>query len=505
MQINHNISAIIASGQLKTTNNALDKSMERLSSGLRINKSADDAAGLAISQKMKTQIAGLEQASRNASDGISVVQTTEGALGEVQSMLQRCRELAVQAANGTNAAEDREAIQKEIEELKKEIDRISEATEFNAKPLLDGSLDRKTFASQASISVISVSEGVPSDTYTFDVTQFGESAKITGNAVVGATGGVTPITADEEGSIAINGEEVKIEEGDTIDTVLGKIRELCNRCNITFEGAKNQPLSFTTQGTGKDQTISLFCNSTNLANRLGITTLTMTELQEDGTVKENKKANLSDALVAAGKDAGIELQQTQPGAKEAKGDFSNTATVVTDGNMVTITDKDGFEMKFEIIRKPDENGVLKPDIKDLKGVNLSVLDSGPLTFQIGANEGQTVDVAVPEVSVRTLGIELINVKTQELAEHTITTLDGAINIVSGIRAKLGAYQNRLEHAVVNLDTTTLNLTESLSRVEDVDMAEEMATYTQKNILSQAGVSMLSQANERPQQILSLLQ
>ena len=501
MQINHNISAIIAHGQLKVTNNALDSSMEKLSSGLRINKSADDAAGLAISQKMKTQIRGLEQASRNASDGISVVQTTEGALGEVQSMLQRCRELSVQAANGTNAPEDREAIQKEIDELKKEIDRISVSTEFNAKPLLDGSLNRKAFASSTGMSVISVSEGVSSATYKLDITKVGRPAMMEGAGPI--TDKINPITAEEVGTIAINGEEVKIEKDDTMDTVLGKVRELCNRCNITFS-TDGDKLSFKTQESGVSQSIKLCCDDVDLAKRLGIDKVC--KITSKGAQKAEE---IGDAPVAVGEDATITLTTVTGDV----GGFSSTATVVSDGNTVVVTDKNGFEMKFEIdtetLKKQDGSDAVDDTNGNLIGgkmpVKLAVLDAGPLTFQIGANEGQTVEVALPEISVRTLGIELINVRTQELAEHTITTLDGAINIVSGIRAKLGAYQNRLEHAVVNLDTTTLNLTESLSRVEDVDMAEEMATYTQKNILSQAGVSMLSQANERPQQILSLLQ
>ena len=169
MQINHNISALIANGHLKRTNNALDKSLEKLSSGLRINHASDDAAGMAISQKMKTQIAGLEQASRNASDGISVIQTAEGALGEVQAMLQRARELSVQAANGTNTVEDKQAIQEEIEQLKKEIDRISTDTEFNTKPLLDGSVGRKSYSNNTGVKLISASDVVDPGKYNWTI------------------------------------------------------------------------------------------------------------------------------------------------------------------------------------------------------------------------------------------------------------------------------------------------------------------------------------------------
>ena len=334
--------------------------------------------------------------------------------------------------------------------------------------------------------MISVSEGVPSKTYAFTVKKDGSSAEIIGKTPITND---SAITATETASIAINGEEVKIEEGDTMDAVLGKIRELCNRCNITFD-TTNDTLSFKTQGTGVSQTINLCCNNIALATKLGIDKVTATTVNpttKDVYVQDN--VDIGKPPVATGTDAWVEPMIGN------NGNFTVTTTVVTDGNMVKITDQDGFEMKFEIVAA----------MADDTPVNLSVLDSGPLTFQIGANEGQTLDVAVPEVSVRTLGIGLVNVKTQQLAENAITTFSEAINLVSGIRAKLGAYQNRLEHTVVNLDTTTLNVTESLSRVEDVDMAEEMANYTQKNILSQAGVSMLSQANERPQQILSLLQ
>ncbi|MFW5667836.1 MAG: flagellar biosynthesis protein FlgL, partial [Acetivibrio ethanolgignens] len=176
MKINHNISALVANGHLRNTNKALDKSLERLSSGYRINRAADDSAGMAISQKMKTQIRGLEQASRNASDGISVIQTAEGALTEVEAMLQRARELSVQAANGTNTPEDREAIQSEIDQLKNEIQRISDDTEFNKKSLLNGDLDRKTHSDNTKVKLVSLSDQVNSQQYKITVTKEGKAA-----------------------------------------------------------------------------------------------------------------------------------------------------------------------------------------------------------------------------------------------------------------------------------------------------------------------------------------
>ncbi len=459
MQINHNISALIANGHLKRTNNALDKSLEKLSSGLRINHAADDAAGMAISQKMKTQIAGLEQASRNASDGISVIQTAEGALGEVHAMLQRARELSVQAANGTNTAEDREAIQEEIEQLKKEIDRISTDTEFNTKPLLDGSIGRKSYSSTTKVSLIAASDAVNSGDYEITITKIGEPAKIEG------TSAVTVPSVD--GSIIINGETVEIKAGDTQNEVIEKIRIACERSNIELSVATDKKLTFKTIEAGKDQSIEIYCEDTTLSGELGITTQTKN-----------------------GEDAEVTLKY-----KDNGGNFNPTATVIADGNDIKITDSDGFEMKISV----DE------DVATNTPITISVLDAGPMLLQIGANEGQTVSLNISEVSTRTLDLTHLNVLTQDGAGEAISSLDDAINMVSTVRSKLGAYQNRLEHAVANLDTASLNLTEALSRIEDVDMAEEMANYTQKNVLSQAGVSMVSQANERPQNILSLLQ
>jgi flagellin len=279
MRINHNISALQTNAHMRRTDNALDKAMERLSSGFKINKASDDAAGMAISRKMKTQIAGLERASMNCSDGISVIQTAEGALNEVSSILQRCRELAVQSANDTYSDDDRDAVQLEINQLMEEIQRISETTEFNTKTLLDGNL-----------------------------------------------------------------------EGE-----------------------------------------------------------------------------------------------------------------------------------------------------------------GTLVLQAGANENQTMEVEIPRIDPETLGLldpadpkEYIKVTDHDKADQAISLFDNAIRMVSETRAQLGAYQNRLEHTVENLDTASYNMTEAVSRIEDADMAEQMTVFTQQNVLQQAGTSMLAQANERPQTILSLL-
>lgn len=453
MRINHNISAIKANMHLNRTNNAMDKSLERLSSGLKINHAADDAAGMAISQKMKTQIAGLEKASQNASDGISVIQTAEGALSEVGAMAQRMRELAVQASNGTNTETDRQAIQKEVDQLNEEIRRISETTEFNTKKLLNGDIDRKSYSSDSKVNLVALSDSVGVGSYNVKVTQLPEQTKAT------ATG---TITGGAEGKFCLNGEEVEILATDTTDEIFEKIRNLGDSMNISVSKNANK-LVFTSDIYGADEKIEIYCSSTELENKLGLTGLTVNQ----------------------GKDAEIALTSG----------FGQTATMSSSGKDVIITDQNGFSMKIEV----DPTATKNTDIQ------IDVLSSGPMILQIGANEGQTMEVRIPEVTPKTLGIDTINMTTQDGAEKAITKLDAAITEISAIRAKLGAYQNRLEHSIANLDTTGENMTEALSRIEDTDMAEEMAEYTQKQVLSQAGTSMLAQANQRPQTILSLLQ
>lgn len=470
MRINHNISALKANNQLNRTNGGLDKSLEKLSSGFRINRAADDAAGMAISQKMKTQIAGLEQASRNASDGISIIQTAEGALTEVNSMLQRMRELAVQASNATNTTEDRQSIQAEIDQLRDEIQRISDTTEFNTKKLLNGSIDKQTYTDNGTVSLVSVSDTVNTGDYGIEVTQLPEKAQQTGDPLA--------YTNTVSGTININGNEIEITAGESLDVVYEKLRDVCELANIEVyavdaTGAKcalsdaGAKLQFETKEYGSGKYIEINCDDNDLKAALGL----------DNITGSDKRVN--------GVDAKISLTDG----------FKATATVSSSGNQVKVTDSNGFEMIYEV-----GTGAAVGD-----DINIVVLEAGPMQLQIGANEGQTMDVRIPKVTPKTLGIDMVNICTDEGAQEAITLFDNANTQVTGIRAKLGAYQNRLEHSISNLDTTAENMTEALSRIEDVDMAKEMATYTQLNVLAQAGTSMLAQANERPQTVLSLLQ
>jgi flagellin len=510
MRINHNISALKANNQLGKTNNALDSSLEKLSSGYRINSAADDSAGLAISEKMRTQIAGLDQASRNASDGISVIQTAEGALVEVESMLQRMRELSVQSANGTYTTDDRVAIQSEINQLSEEIQRISDTTEFNTMTLLDGKIDRKSYSNNSNVNLVSLSDTVEVGDYSLKITQDARQAVIIGEDTTITT--TDTITAAQAGTININGESVEINEGDTLDEVFTKLRdvgdtvgvkvfatgdldntsgsaELAGYESVAWGTASNR-LAFVSNEYGATQSIEIFCDNADLADLLGLS---------------------ASKIIGSGVDAKAEFP--------ASSGFSTTATISITGNRVTVSDRNNVEMVFEIEPETvgsvfDDYAVDNPDVTVTPplppapidvSVDFSVLDAGPMDLQIGANEGQTMEVRIPKVDPATLGIDKVNIGTADGAQAAITILDIAINTVSAIRSKLGAYQNRLEHSISNLDTTSENMTESLSRISDVDMAEEMAKYTQMNVLAQAGTSMLSQANQRPQTILSLLQ
>lgn len=482
MKINHNMSAMVANKRLLQSENSLSKSIERLSTGLRINRASDDAAGMAISSKMKTQIRGLGQASRNSSDGISVLETADGALNEVHNMLQRMRELSVQAANGTNTPDDLKAIQLEIASLREEIDRVSRDTEFNTKNLLDGTLDQRVYPDNRGIKRMDISDAVIPDIYSVNVTADAEHAVIEGGQPLSAT---DVVPAGATGKVVINGSEIEIKEGETFDVVYEKLRDAAelgevnllivedltnktglpeNEFYVPGNVADGGNLVFVSAEYGNNTEMNIKCDNADLAAFLGISS--------DRT--EN------------GKDVEIAIDANDEG-------FGTQATILTEGNFVTITDRNGFEMKFEV--EPGTSGT----------VNIEVANLGPMTLQIGANENQTMDVRIREISSQTLYIDKVNVCTVTGADRAITSFDGAIAKVSEVRSSIGAYQNRLDYTVASLDGTEENMTQALSRIEDVDMAEEMTEYTKDNILTQAATSVLAQANDLPQQVLQLLQ
>lgn len=467
MKVNQNVSAVISNAHLHRTENKLTASIERLSSGYKINKAKDNPAGMAISNKMRAQIMALDQSSRNASDGTSVMQTADGALNETHSMLQRIRELCVQAATDTMTTSDKEACQQEIEALQEEIDRIATDTEFNGKRILDGSQDYRVYPSVDGelagtyIRNFQTSDEVSAEDYKFSITQVPEQAEIAAFAVVPGTAG----------TVEINGCSVEILDTDTSDDVYRKLQEAAELGGVKVEQNGTDLYKLTTFEYGKSAKISA--------------------IALDGT-----------ETTAEGKNAEIEMEKGT-----GKG-FSDTATYLSDGKKVTVRDLNGFEMIFEIDPEMDINHVLDnvdPLTSKKVAVDLEMTNIGSMTLQIGAHENQVVDVRIPAVTCESLYIDDLNVVRKGGADKAIAALDDAIAQVSEVRSRIGAYQNRLEYATGSLDETEENMEAAISRIMDTDMAEEMSTYSNMNVLDQAAISVLTQANDMPQQVLQLLQ
>ncbi len=450
MKVNNNISAVITNNQLLRTEENLAASMERLSSGLKINHAKDNPSGMAISNKMQAQINGLDQASRNSSDGTSVLETADGALNEVTAMLQRMRELAVQAANDTNSQAEKEAIQVEIDKLKEEVDRISSTTEFNTKTLLDGSLDNRVYAD--GVSRIQVSEEVVAGTYKYTVT----SAATQANQAI-----TIPSSLTNEGVVSINGYGITLTKGMTAEELKEAIRNGAEIGEAMFSEDGTKLLS-TAYGANAELSISV--SDPGLAAELGL------PVQTDPPLK--------------GTDVKITLDTSSA--------FGTTATVKPEGNKISITDVKGFEM------------TMKLDAGYTGDVSLDVTDMGPMALQIGANEGQQMTVKIPSCDTKSLYIDEVDVTTVKGAQRAISQCDSAIAAVNKVRSALGAYTNRLDSATKSLDETSENMNSAISRISDVDMALEMTEYTRLNVLSQTATSALSQANELPQLALQLL-
>ncbi len=478
MKINYNVSAAIANRNLLGIENDLSTTMERLSSGLKINHAKDNPAGMAISNKMQAQIDGLNRSSENASDGISVIQIADGALSETTSILQRMRELSVQAAsNATMSLEEKKAVQKEIESLKDEINRISTDTEYNTKSLLDGSLDTRVYAEHA--TRINISDAVSADQYLLTV----DVAATQAGPVLAAADYTSGTAVGTAGTMSINGVEIDIAATDTYAQVYQKLRDSAEigEAYVEFDTATNQ-INFYSTAYGSQGALKITFDDDTLATALGITGVTY-DADEDSFVYTDAAGN-----IPTGTDAQITL--TKPG--DGTG-FGDTASVSVDGNKITVTDRKGFSLSF--MAEAGYAGDIEFDVTDI----------GTMILHIGANTDQEMDVRIPEVSCESLYIDLVDVTTVHGADRAITSFDDAISKVSEVRSKLGAYQNRLESSVASLDTFEENMTGALSRLTDADMADEMTDYAHQNVLNQAAISVLTQANDLPQQVLQILQ
>lgn len=476
MKVNQNIAAVISNTQLLRTEDKLTAAIERLSSGLRINNAKDDPAGLAISNKMKQQIAGIEQASRNTQDGTSALNTADGALNEVVSIIQRMHELAVQAANDTNTVEDREASQQEIVALRKEIDRISKDTEFNTKTLLDGTLDARVYAKD--VDRVYVSDYVPTGTYKVNVTSMADEATFTTTNDL-----VTEIknNLDQDKSVVLNvngfKHEIVYRAGLTDEDIKESIRYAAEKGEVDTEIAADGKVTFTSQKLGSEA-----------------------ELNISYAVKEKDKDDIETSIKTTPtglKDAVVTLRK-KPAATDSN--FESSATATTIGNRVTITDKGGFSMDFSI----DSDLVDPTDNTKISSITFEVTDIGTMNIQSGANEAQQISVRIPEISSESLYLDKIDLTTINGATLAMDTLDAALARVSEVRSRIGAYSNRMEHANASLGQTDEDLTAAFSRIKDIDMATEMVEYANQQVLQQAATSVLSQANDIPQQVLQLL-
>lgn len=392
MRISYNAPAMVAHNALTRNDNRLTESLKRLSSGLKVVEAKDNPAGMAMGKRMNAQLRGLSVATQNSSDAISAIETADGALSEVHDILQRMNQLAVKASTGTISDADRATIEDEIVQLKDEITRIADTTQFNGETLLNGNFDLRGYTSDANVKVGYYSDQVTAGTYVID-------------------------------SISV-------------DFVNGDIDPATVNCGLnTGVGAPNIP-------------------------------------------------------------------------------FPTDATVAVSGNKLVITSQKNadFEMTIKIERPRDANGDIDPNgsvtivpTPPATGINIDITGIGAMTMQIGSNEGQVLDIRIPTISLDELGLENTSMATMDEARKSIDSIAGAIAYVSEARSRLGAYQNRLEHCVSNLDIISENMTAAYSRIMDADMAEEMTEYTTIQVISQASMSMLAQANERPAQVLQLLQ
>ncbi|TKD70525.1 flagellin [Pseudalkalibacillus hwajinpoensis] len=458
MIINHNISAMNTYRQMGTNQAAASNSMEKLSSGLRINKAADDAAGLSISEKMRGQIRGLDQASRNAQDGISLIQTAEGALSETQSMLQRMRELSVQGANDTLTSSDREQIQQEVNQLTEEISRVADTTEFNTKKLLTGDIG-SSVSKGGVVSNVQQTAETKAGSYTTNISAL---------ATVADSGDI--LNADESSTTAAGSFDITVNgQTSTISWEANEsYKDLASRINSNVSGVK---ATFTDNGTGSPN-------------------------------------NFTIETVDAGKSQSVSVQANADAAFSSTDALNTTAATDTGSDVVaTATDAGGNALTVstkgdKIILSGNGSDGLSMTAKSVDSTTVTV--GGSMSFHIGANEDQTMNISINAMDTQSLGVSNIDLTSTTGAEKAITSLDNAINTVSLTRSNLGSFQNRLEHTINNLNTSSENLTAAESRIRDVDMAKEMMNMTKENIKAQAAQAMLAQANQQPQQVLQLL-
>jgi flagellin len=534
MRINHNIPALNAYHHLNRSTMRTSKVMEKLSSGLRINRAADDAAGLAISEKMKSQIRGLEQADRNILDGISLVQTAEGGLSSIHDMLQRMRELSVQAANDTLTSGDRQAIQQEIEQIKQGVNNIANNTEFNGIKLLNGTNphpnNSNTSGDQQTVNVLSPEPVDSNGRLKFATVEGYPTTDLDNNKILIYGGGSTSYP-----SVRIDGSSYRLEER-FLEIPTQKINGIYQTVYNVMGVEVTQSVRIVGQYKDKYEIRYEIKNISGTPKNIGFQYHIDTMLGDDDNAPFIINGNnvLTETKYTGSDIPNEFIVYNQNTSNGGNPEFQASGILKTTGEFYVIEEPSQFAIgRYDRVVDWDfsPNGLIGDSgysiwwnerlvnngesftVNTYYGQSVpptvappSTTEEGPydIYLQVGANAGETFKVQLSDVRTTKIGIDNIKVDPREEAQEAISKIDDAIQKVSAERTKYGAYQNALEHIYNNVRNSNVNLTAAESRIADADMALEMAEFTKRNILNQSAQSMLSQANQFPQGILQLL-
>jgi flagellin len=494
LTINTNVMSLNAQRNLGTSQSSLAKSMQRLSSGLRINSAKDDAAGLAISDRMTSQIRGLNQAVRNSNDGISLAQTAEGALQETTNILQRMRELAVQSANDTNSASDRSSLQAEVNQLKQEMTRIAETTSFNGKNLLDGTMTKAQFQVGANADQ-TISFGIASA----KAANLGNNSLTSNNALAGD--GIEVATTAAAASANNNVANQTL-------TIIGS------------EGSKTAAVVAGNSAAVIAEKVNAISADTGVT-ATAKTKATLGALSASGTVSFNLQGSNTTATAISATVLSTDLTNLVTALNEQAGNTGITATLSADKASITLEQAAGYDIKIDTMSNTaaatmtltgSEVGgqVLGADADHDSStvggeITFSSAGSFNVTSSAAAADGSLFSTAALAANTSTLfSIDKVDITSVTGASSAIKSIDGALTQVDNMRGELGAVQNRFESTIANLSNVSENLSAARSRILDADIAQETSAMTKNNILQQAGVSILAQANQAPQLALSLL-
>nr|BBJ04604.1 B-type flagellin [Marinobacter nauticus] len=459
--INTNVASLNAQNQLSKSQGLNDQALQRLSSGLRINSAKDDAAGLAISTRFSAQVSGLNVAQRNANDGISYAQTAEGALGEITNALSRIRDLAVQSANDTNSSSDRQALNQEVSALINEVERISQSTQFNGQDILNGKLGNLTFQVGANAGQTISVQGVDTRASQLGSSVFAAESSVTNDAI-------TTLAGD---SFVINGVDIDGTNVSNADDLVAAINAKSIETGVSASRALETKVE-----TGLSGVTTLAADRTLTLNDVEIT--------------------LASGSGAQGVVDKINQFSTQTGVEAS----------LDDSGQVVLTEQNGGDIKASVDDATELTGVATSETTYEAGIKLSTNVGGSISISAGtATNVDDVFGANGSLTLESDTLNKVDISDRSGASAAITTIDQALDQVNSLRAELGAVQNRFESTISNIASTTENLSAANSRILDADFAAETAKLAKSQVLQQAGISVLAQANARPQQVLSLLQ